>query len=135
MFHYSKWTIYNWKGLFIPKTFVQEYSWIYAITEYRKIQCSRGMFRTLSIIYDGLFVKMVKKFGAYSISEINISIASEIWQYSKYTSTSLIQFFHSSFNIHKILVTVEIWFYQLVMWPMWGNITLKVGPFDMFSAN
>ena len=45
------------------------------------------------------FAKMVKDFWSYTISEKNISIASDIWQGSKYTSTSFIQLFHSALNI------------------------------------
>ena len=45
------------------------------------------------------FVKIVKDFCLHTISEKNISIASDVWQGSKYTSTSFIQFFHSALNI------------------------------------
>ena len=52
------------------------------------------------------FAKMVKDFWSYTISEKNISIASDVWQGSKYTSTSFIQFFHSALNInHDISIS------------------------------
>ena len=43
------------KGLYIPKTFVQEYNWTFARRGYEKGQCSRGVCGSLSIICDGPF--------------------------------------------------------------------------------
>ena len=43
------------KGLYIPKIFVQEYCWTFARREHEKGQCSRGVCRSLSIIYNGPF--------------------------------------------------------------------------------
>ena len=103
LFYHSKWTIYHFmlsqKGLYIPKIFMQEYSWTYGGRDYRKSQYSRGVFRTLPVIYVGLFAKIVKSSSCLLFLQ-NISIASDVWQGPKCTSTYLIQFFHSAHNFH-----------------------------------
>ena len=67
------------KGLYIPKTFVQEYCWTFARREHEKGQCSRGVCRSLSIIYDGLFCKNYERLLVVYYFWKNIFITSDLW--------------------------------------------------------
>ena len=74
---------------------MQEYSWIYARREDQKIQCSRGAFMTLWIVYDGLFLrKWLETFGCLLFLK-KIFPSHEMFDRG-ITSICFIHFFHSA---------------------------------------
>ena len=56
------------KGLYIPKTFVKEYSWTFEIREYKKASVSEAYVGPCQLSVMDLFAKIVKDFSPFTIS-------------------------------------------------------------------